>query len=148
MGADKRVGVPREPALWLLDPMSSTHNESRLAACPLSGVPGRVRAPCQLILGQVGKCAVRTSTLDEAVNKRFLSTGETGYENAGSALTLGVERARARYLSSLQITHASNLRSVSLGPSGRTSTRCFARSGCSRQLSCSDSDFRLASEIG
>jgi len=25
--------------------MSSTHNESRLAACPLSGVPGRVRAP-------------------------------------------------------------------------------------------------------
>jgi hypothetical protein len=37
--------------------MSSTHNESRLAACPLSGVPGRVRAPCQLILRRVGKCA-------------------------------------------------------------------------------------------
>jgi len=30
--------------LWLLDPMSSTHNESRLAACPLSGVPGRYSA--------------------------------------------------------------------------------------------------------
>jgi hypothetical protein len=42
---------------WLLDPMSSTHNEFRLAACPLSGVPGRVRAPCQLILSRVGKCA-------------------------------------------------------------------------------------------
>ena len=26
--------------VWLLDPTSSTHNESRLAACPLSGVPG------------------------------------------------------------------------------------------------------------
>jgi len=37
--------------------MSSTHNESRLAACPLSGVPGRVRAPCQLIPRRVGKCA-------------------------------------------------------------------------------------------
>ena len=43
--------------LWLLDPMSSTHNECRLAACPLSGVPGRVRAPCQLILTRVGRCA-------------------------------------------------------------------------------------------
>ncbi|MBA3973388.1 MAG: hypothetical protein C0504_04110 [Candidatus Solibacter sp.] len=31
--------------VWLLDAMSSTHNESRLAACPLSGVPERVRAP-------------------------------------------------------------------------------------------------------
>lgn len=31
--------------VWLLDPMSSTHNESRWAARPLSGVPGRLRAP-------------------------------------------------------------------------------------------------------
>lgn len=31
--------------VWLLGAMSSTHNESRLAACPLSGVPERVRAP-------------------------------------------------------------------------------------------------------
>src|SRR5258708_4079341 len=44
---------------WLLDPLSSTHNEPRLAACPLSGVPERIRAPCQLILRQVGKCAER-----------------------------------------------------------------------------------------
>jgi len=42
--------------LWLLDPMSSTHNESRLAACPLSGVTGRISAPCQLILRRVGRC--------------------------------------------------------------------------------------------
>jgi hypothetical protein len=39
--------------------MSSTHNEFRSAACPLSGVRGSVvRAPCQLILGRVGSCAV------------------------------------------------------------------------------------------
>ena len=31
--------------LWWRESMSSTHNESRLAACPLSGIPGRVRAP-------------------------------------------------------------------------------------------------------
>ena len=31
--------------VWLLDVMSSTHNESRLAACPLSGDQERVRAP-------------------------------------------------------------------------------------------------------
>jgi hypothetical protein len=31
--------------LWLLDPMSSTHNESRLAACPLSGVSGSFTLP-------------------------------------------------------------------------------------------------------
>jgi hypothetical protein len=38
VGADKGGVWPP----WLLDLMSSTHNESRLAACPLSGVPGRV----------------------------------------------------------------------------------------------------------
>jgi hypothetical protein len=32
-------------SLWWRESMSSTHNESRLAACPLSGIPGRVRAP-------------------------------------------------------------------------------------------------------
>jgi hypothetical protein len=53
VGADKGGVWPP----WLLDPMSSTHNESRLAACPLSGVPGRVRAPSQLILRRVGRCA-------------------------------------------------------------------------------------------
>ena len=37
VGADKGGVWPP----WLLDPMSSTHNESRLAACPMSGVPGR-----------------------------------------------------------------------------------------------------------
>jgi hypothetical protein len=31
--------------LWWRESKSSTHNESRLAACPLSGIPGRVRAP-------------------------------------------------------------------------------------------------------
>ena len=41
VGADRGEAWPP----WLLDPMSSTHNESRLAACPLSGVPGRFRAP-------------------------------------------------------------------------------------------------------
>src|SRR5207237_8409848 len=53
MGVDQR----RERPPWVLDPMSSTHNESRLAACPLSGVPERFRAPCQLILRQIGICA-------------------------------------------------------------------------------------------
>src|ERR1035437_9297168 len=54
---DVGAGQRRVWPPWLLDPMSSTHNESRLAACPLSGVPGRVRAPCQLIPRPVGKCA-------------------------------------------------------------------------------------------
>ena len=36
VGADNGGVWPQ----WLLDPMSSTHNESRLAACPMSGVPG------------------------------------------------------------------------------------------------------------
>ena len=52
--------------LWLLDPMSSTHNESRFAACSLSGVPGSVSAHSQLILRQVGECVVPLSELDEA----------------------------------------------------------------------------------
>jgi hypothetical protein len=39
--------------LWLLDPRSSTHNESRLAACPLSGDQEHKRS-CQLILRRVG----------------------------------------------------------------------------------------------
>ncbi len=41
---DTRCGA----RVWSLRPTVRTHNESRLAACPLSRVPGRVRAPCQL----------------------------------------------------------------------------------------------------
>lgn len=51
--------------------MSSTHNESRLAACPLSGVPGRFRAPCQLILRRVGKCVASFAGLDTARKSAF-----------------------------------------------------------------------------
>jgi hypothetical protein len=57
---------------WLLDPMSSTHNEFRLAACPLSGVPGRVRAPCQLILRGVGRCAALFSRDGRSRERRIM----------------------------------------------------------------------------
>ena len=35
----------KDERLWLLDSKSSTHNESRDAACPMSGVQERCRAP-------------------------------------------------------------------------------------------------------
>ena len=44
MDADSGLAMP-PAALVLAQSVSSTHNESRLAACPLSGVPERACAP-------------------------------------------------------------------------------------------------------
>ena len=38
MGEDEEAAA--DCWLWWRESMSSTHNESRLAACPLSGIPG------------------------------------------------------------------------------------------------------------
>lgn len=45
MGADSEGAAAAGWQLWLLEPMSSTHNEFRLAACPLSGVPSAFARP-------------------------------------------------------------------------------------------------------
>jgi hypothetical protein len=45
-------------------------HESRLAACFLSGVPGRVRAPCQLILRRLENVHICLGALDGAGNLR------------------------------------------------------------------------------
>lgn len=45
MGAADKSGALRASVQDGSEVISSTHNELRLAACPLSGVPGRVRAP-------------------------------------------------------------------------------------------------------
>ena len=84
---------------WLLDPMSSTHNESRLAACPLSGVPGRVRAPCQLILGRVGKCAHLPGRVGQ--NNSQISVEE---ERREAAACFGATGAIARRIPSVEPT--------------------------------------------
>ncbi len=96
-------GQRRRMPPWLLDPMSSTHNESRLAACPLSDVPGCF-------------CTLSTNTQASWKMCRFVCPGWTGLStNAscqlekpesshvktwGSPSTVGVERALPGSLSS------------------------------------------------
>ena len=54
---------------WLLDPMSSTHNESRFGGLPDVWCSGAHSRPCQLILRGVGNFAALLAVLDGTVNK-------------------------------------------------------------------------------
>lgn len=63
MRTEKQVRPP-----WLLDPMSSTHNESRFGGLPDVWCSEAHSRPCQLILGGVGRFAGLLAGVDGARN--------------------------------------------------------------------------------
>ena len=126
MGVDKGGVWPP----WLLDPMSSTHNESRLAACPLSGVPGRVRAPCQLIPRPVGKCAHLLGRVGRGRQDppRRAPRGATRYRLACSTSRLLYTAIRSVPIQDLDATRQGATRTASQQPvSGRCPARAAGR---------------------
>jgi hypothetical protein len=68
---------------------SGTHNEFRLAARPLSGVQDEIFRPDNRYQREVGNVHFWVPTPDPPVNKRDLSTGETGENRAGRNRTKG-----------------------------------------------------------
>ena len=81
MGVDRGRGV----AAWLLDSMSSTHNESRLAACPLSGVQERIRAPVNQYSAELENVHC-LSALSEAVNLKVETANRGPTSSSGLCL--------------------------------------------------------------